>query len=284
VLLLDPTTLHVLEANPAGLKYFDHAELELLAAPLGAWVREAHRRMLDEKLAEARASSRAVGPFDVELLAGEPAPILEMSVCPIRLADYGQVLQLVAKDVSEARRNQRALEELTLKLERMARTDEMTGLRNYRSFMTELAREHERAKRYASSYTIIFCDVDHFKKYNDRNGHPAGDGVLKGVARMLTQQSRKCDFPARYGGEEFVILCPEVGTQEAAALAERVRVAIAAEKFPHGEHQPMGHVSVSIGIASYPGSGATFEDVLKSADEALYSSKAAGRNRATLAR
>jgi diguanylate cyclase (GGDEF)-like protein len=279
VLLLDCASFRVLEANPAAGQVFVSQELELVGESLGRWVRESHRRGLEERLQEAAKAHRPVGPFDVEL-AGES--ILELSACRLRLADYCEVIQVVAKDVSEARRNQRALEELTLKLERLSKTDEMTGLSNFRSFMGDLMREDERARRYSSTYSVIFCDVDHFKKYNDRNGHPAGDEVLRGVARLLRQHCRKSDFAARYGGEEFVILCPGVSAEQAMHLAERVRAAVEAEVFAHREAQPLGVVSISVGVAGFPEAGEGHQEVLKHADQALYASKSGGRNRVSL--
>ena len=289
VLLLDTQSFRVLEANPAAGGIFLDPELELIGESLGRWVRESHRRGLEERLLEAAQSNRSIGPFDVELAGESPEPereppILELSACLLKLADYCEVIQVVAKNVSEARRNQRALEQLTLKLERLSKTDEMTGLANFRCFMTELVREDDRARRFKSTYSVIFCDVDHFKKYNDRNGHPAGDDVLRGVAGLLRKHCRKIDFAARYGGEEFVILCPGVSAAQALHLAERVRASVEAEAFAHRDAQPLGFVSISIGVAGFPESGATHQEVLKHADQALYDSKSGGRNRVTLFR
>jgi diguanylate cyclase (GGDEF)-like protein len=150
--------------------------------------------------------------------------------------------------------------------------------------MDELAKEHAKAKRQGSAYSIIFCDVDHFKKYNDRNGHPAGDGVLKQVAAILKKTVREqIDLAARYGGEEFVVMCGNTEANAAVALAERIRAAIAAATFPHGQHQPLGRVSVSVGVATYPAQGKTFSQILQAADAALYQSKAAGRDRVSIA-
>ena len=158
----------------------------------------------------------------------------------------------------------------------------MTQLSNFRFFKTQLAMQHERSTRFPSPYSIVFFDLDNFKHYNDQNGHPAGDELLRGVAKYLRLPCRVSDLPARYGGEEFVILCAGVNAVQAKVLAERVRMGIESAHFPHAEKQPLGIVSTSVGVASFPDNGATAESILVAADEALYVSKKSGRNRTTL--
>jgi diguanylate cyclase (GGDEF)-like protein len=285
VLLLDSKTYRVLEANPAAADFLASPERELVGQELGQWVIESHRGRLVRSIEDAKRSMRSIGPFDLDIDRGDGSHwrVLETQVCRLKLADYGEVLQIVAKDVTDAREARKALEELSARLERMSRTDEMTGLNNFRSFMSEIEKEGGRAKRYGTPYSVIFCDVDHFKKYNDQNGHPAGDEVLRQVAHLLTKNRRETDFPARYGGEEFVVLCPGIGSAEAKALAENIRKAIEAHAFPHGEKQPLGKVSISVGVASFPENGQTHQEVLEQADQALYASKAGGRNRVSVA-
>jgi diguanylate cyclase (GGDEF)-like protein len=143
--------------------------------------------------------------------------------------------------------------------------------------------EHIRAQRYASQYSLVFIDADNFKHYNDRNGHPAGDRLLKELAQIVRASCRSTDLPARYGGEEFVVLCPETAHPDANVVAERIRKAVQSHPFAHADAQPLGFVSVSVGVACYPVDGQTPEAVLQSADEALYASKQNGRNRVTTA-
>jgi two-component system, cell cycle response regulator len=112
---------------------------------------------------------------------------------------------------------------------------------------------------------------------------PAGDEALKTVASVLKNRIRKTDLCARYGGEEFVVLCPNTDRDDAFALAETLRKAIEAYKFHFGEKQPLGKVTISMGIASYPAHGMTWKQVLQSADTCVYTSKREGRNRATAA-
>src|SRR5690606_17764697 len=136
---------------------------------------------------------------------------------------------------------------------------------NFRAFSKALELEHTRSSRYKSCYSLIFCDIDHFKKYNDQNGHPAGDALLKQFAKVLRACTRVTDVPARYGGEEFVVLCTETDIVQAQIVAERIRATTAGMKFPNAEKQPLGFLSCSIGVSSFPQDGETNADVLKKA-------------------
>jgi diguanylate cyclase (GGDEF)-like protein len=138
---------------------------------------------------------------------------------------------------------------------------------------------HHAASHQNEQYGIIFIDVDHFKKFNDRNGHPAGDDVLRQVATILKSRARSQDLPARYGGEEFVMVCRHSSLEATSRVAELIRSAIESTSFPFGEHQPLGKVTVSIGVSAFPIIQGGFEAVLEAADQALYQSKEKGRNR-----
>ena len=164
-----------------------------------------------------------------------------------------------------------------------AMRDEMTGLYNYRFVCCALERESARAAREKSSLAVALFDVDHFKFYNDRNGHLRGDEALRLVAKIMQEQVRATDVVGRYGGEEFVVLFP--GTKKAAALqvAERIRERIASYDFPFGEGQPGGKFSVSGGVASYGAEAETSMELLDTADQALYQAKATGWNRVAVA-
>jgi diguanylate cyclase (GGDEF)-like protein len=113
------------------------------------------------------------------------------------------------------------------KLERLATTDGLTGLKNHRAFQELLANEYARATRYKKPLSLVMLDVDHFKGFNDSFGHPAGDVVLKRVASLLQENARTTDVAARYGGEEFALLLPETGPRGAAMTADRILQAIA---------------------------------------------------------
>lgn len=275
----------VLECNPASEKLLGAPKRGIEGRDLLDWVKSSYHKHLKQALQRAWESHHAIEPFDVRFKDKEGGELtVELSACRLKLADYCEILQVIGKDVSAVRSATAALEEANHKLELLSSTDEMTGLNNFRTFKQELAKEHARALRYGTPYAIVFCDVDHFKHYNDRNGHPAGDEVLKKVAQIFKTCSRATDFPARYGGEEFVVLCPGVSAGDAAVLAESLRKTIEATDFAYGQFQPMGRVTVSVGVSSFPGDGQDSERVLKAADEALYRSKGAGRNRVTSSR
>jgi diguanylate cyclase (GGDEF)-like protein len=117
------------------------------------------------------------------------------------------------------------------------------------------------------------ADVDEFKKYNDAFGHPAGDEVLKKVATILLSSTRSVDCTARYGGEEFAVLLTGTGAEVATEVAERIRARVETEEFAGRR------ITLSIGIAEFPANGHTADEVISSADEALYAAKRSGRNR-----
>ena len=174
----------------------------------------------------------------------------------------------------------RDLEEANRKLEELSNTDDLTGLSNRRRFDEVLASECARAKRTGLPLALIMLDVDHFKKYNDRYGHQAGDDCLQSVATMLKAQARRVgDLAARYGGEEFAIILADTDVVIAESIAEKVRQTIEAIEIPH-ELSSFGKVTVSIGLALIvPGSGLDAAGLLRTADEALYRAKHDGRNR-----
>jgi diguanylate cyclase (GGDEF)-like protein len=169
------------------------------------------------------------------------------------------------------------LRERNEELERLSASDSLTGLSNRRILTQRLSEELLRSQRQNHSFTVVMLDVDHFKKYNDAHGHPAGDEVLKRVANILRTSTRAGDCTARYGGEEFAVLLSGKGAEEATQLAERIRERVAEEEFT------AGRITISAGIAEFPHHGHTAEAVISSADEALYQAKRDGRNRVACA-
>lgn len=286
--LLDYETLSIIDINPACERIFDKSREDLIGKEFTTFVDDSER---DTILKHMRMAKRRYYPHHYESwwnLGNSKRRLMQVSACPLKLSNDTETLQVIAKDITEQRELEekavaylKELESLNKKLEELSITDEMTKLSNFRHFKNLLSQEHMRASRYGIPYSIIFCDVDNFKHYNDRNGHPAGDGVLRGVANILKQGCRTVDFPARYGGEEFVMLCPQTPLDSAITLANRLRETIATYSFPHGSFQPLGMVSISIGVATFPFDGQTPEDILKAADIALYASKKNGRNRVT---
>src|SRR4051812_34249965 len=150
-----------------------------------------------------------------------------------------------------------ALEDANTRLAKLAITDGLTGLYNHRYFHERLALETERALRTGLPVTLLMMDVDWFKRYNDRHGHPTGDEVLRRVARLVSEERRVNDVVARYGGEEFAILLVDVDHVSGGRLAERIRDRVARAALPHGEKQPGGAITISIGVADCPGNART---------------------------
>jgi diguanylate cyclase (GGDEF)-like protein len=194
-------------------------------------------------------------------------------------AEETSLLSAFARLAAQAIENAR----LHARTEEMAVTDVLTGLHNRRWLDGRLQEEVQRSQRFDKSLSVLMLDIDHFKRINDQYGHPAGDAVLKHLAEVVVSQLREVDLATRYGGEEFVVMLPE--TDDAAAMhgAERIRRAVAGASFtlPDGSEISM---TVSIGVASYPGSAAGAEELIAHADQALYLAKQAGRNRVALYR
>ena len=158
-------------------------------------------------------------------------------------------------------------------------TDELTGLHNHRYLEERLPEELSRAKRYEQPVSFLMIDIDDFKKYNDRNGHEAGNEALQNVAQCLKDGLRSADVAMRYGGEEFCILLPQTALAEARAIAERIRHHVESTPFPHGESQPLGRVTISVGVSTYSKNVDTDKKIIAAADRALYESKRVGKNR-----
>jgi diguanylate cyclase (GGDEF)-like protein len=157
-------------------------------------------------------------------------------------------------------------------------TDGLTGLYNRRFFNEEIEREIARSYRHFLRMSLILLDVDHFKKYNDTNGHQAGDLVLKKVASVLRNETRVCDMECRYGGEEFALILPETNKTQALMIAEKLRRQIEETEFPHQNRQPSGNLTASLGVATFPDDAVNSKDLIDTADAGLYKAKEQGRN------
>ena len=161
-------------------------------------------------------------------------------------------------------------------IQAQATHDPLTQLYSHKAFQDRLQEELLRAGRAQTPLSFILCDLDHFKSYNDRYGHQAGDHLLRTVAAVLAGFARPVDFPARYGGEEFCLILPNFVRREAVELANRIRLRVACEPFVfQGEKTS---ATMSIGVSGFPQDATTPSQIIRVADERLYKAKQGGRN------
>lgn len=263
--LVDPETLHVVEANAAAARFYGYARSEMADMAL-------HQMTFHtpSELAALIDGVRADGTTIIDerqRLADGSERLVEIHSTPMRLGS--RVLDLaIVQDVSAAR-------SALARLERLASVDDLTGTANRRRFLELLDDEVERAERYGHEFCVLMLDLDHFKEVNDHYGHQAGDAYLQAFCSEVKSRLRASDRFGRMGGEEFAILLPETGIDEAMVMAERIRVATAELVIPELDPSPR---TVSIGAAAWE-RGDTTDALLARADHLLYAAKAAGRNR-----
>ncbi len=281
--VIDPGTRRFVEANAAVLamlgysaaEFFARTPLDIVAVELPEVVAR-NVAGIDDAL--ARHGHCDLGRKHLRRRDGSAVPVeVRVTLIPDGGAGLHAVIvrDLTEQIAAEDRlfEYQCGLEEANAQLQALAVTDALTGVNNRGAFNGRLAEEVDRATRHARPLSVLLMDVDHFKAFNDAFGHPAGDEVLKEVAATFRKTARTTDFVARYGGEEFVILLPDTDYAGAMVLAERCRRAIAGRPW---DRRP---VTVSVGVATLALGATDGSALVREADEALYRSKAAGRNR-----
>ena len=170
-----------------------------------------------------------------------------------------------------------ALENLRLSesVEKLAVTDDLTQVYNYRFLKMALKREIKRAARFGQELALVMLDVDNLKGYNDRNGHLRGSYLLREMAALLARQVRSFDLIAKYGGDEFTLILPQTGVEGASVVAERMRRAVEEHAFPL---EDPGGITISLGVATFPRDADDGQALIRTADQALYVAKRRGRN------
>lgn len=190
---------------------------------------------------------------------------------PGRLALLSILASFATMSIDNARLHERTRQ--------MACTDGLTGLYNHRQFKNMFREELIRTQRYGNTLSLVMFDIDNFKKFNDRYGHPAGDRALQVVADILRESLRECDHLCRYGGEEFMAIMPETTIGDALVGAERARFAIEEKTRLRLQEFAQEGLTVSIGVAAYPRDGSDIDGLLKAVDELLYMAKNQGKNK-----
>jgi len=187
-----------------------------------------------------------------------------------------RLLSILSTPIAIAIQNAR----LHQQMKKLAITDELTGLYNFRYLQERLEEEVKRAQRYERSLSLIMADIDYFKDFNDNYGHPEGNKVLKVLANILKANVREIDIVGRYGGEEFIIILPEAVKEEAQEIAERIRIKVERYKFITEKNYPYKkNLTLSLGITSCFQQNITPQSLVQKVDQALYQAKGKGRNR-----
>jgi diguanylate cyclase (GGDEF)-like protein len=225
-----------------------------------------------------------IGLFAVSTLDLQPVftwrlfePFLVLSVSALILigvAIYWTIGRLVVSRLSELALTTRSLDQA---LRDQALRDSLTGLFNRRYFDLAIRREIAASDRSGRPFSVALIDFDHFKDVNDTHGHQAGDAALRRLADMLRSMVRSADSVCRWGGDEFAVLMPDTALEAAVSCAERWRQALEQVEMHTGAHR--WHFTVSSGLAAYPDSAASPEELMRQMDLALYSAKSTGRNR-----
>jgi diguanylate cyclase (GGDEF)-like protein len=212
--------------------------------------------------------SRALLPL---VIRDEVRGVLKVHATQNTIFDDKEIasLQALAGHIGLAVENSRLYE----RTRQMAITDGLTGLYNRTCFYQELERELARSRRHGHKLSLLICDLDHFKAYNDRYGHVAGDDLLRDLAAVFNSVVRKSDKTFRYGGEEFALILPETGSAPAMELAERLRLYVEIHEFVLSKQSQPTHITLSIGTATFPDQSQDLESLVEAADKALFLAK-----------
>ena len=288
--------------NSAAVKMFGYRADEIIGKNVNLLMPEPFASEHDEYIAryERTGEKRIIGigrEIEAKRRNGEIFPI-ELAVSEAKI-DGKRLYTGIIRDIThkkevekEIKKYQEHLEELVnnktrelteanLKLEELANVDGLTGISNRRIFDEVLDREVNRAIRKKSVISLIMCDIDYFKLFNDHYGHVSGDDCLRKLAGCLQKIfMRATDLAARYGGEEFAVILPDTDLTEAKVMAEKLIESVEQLSIPHEYSKISDHITISVGLACVKPVKDYFpEDLIKKADKALYGAKGKGRNR-----
>lgn len=267
MLLVDPQTEDIMDANPAASEFYGYSLDEMRLMSMPQIVANTETEIFQE-MAAAKKEGRSYLLFK-HILANKTVRDVEVYSGPIMVRG-NQLLYSVIHDVTERVRLER-------EMKRMATTDALTGASNRHQFFNQAETELKRAQRYGHPLTAIMLDIDYFKSINDTYGHQTGDAVLKALSTLAINTLRETDLFGRLGGEEFAAILPETDLDGAALVAERLRSELSQLKVKSKDHEVQ--FTVSIGLSQIIDADRIIEDAINRADEALYKAKRMGRNR-----
>jgi diguanylate cyclase (GGDEF)-like protein/PAS domain S-box-containing protein len=288
MLLIEPQTGSILDANQAAAKFYGYNKSQLLALTI-ADINLLPPDQVASELQKAWASKKNYFVFPHKLASGEER-IVEVHSSRIILPNDKQVLFSIIHDITERMRMEDKLKSTSIELQnsvlrehQLARTDVLTGVNNRRSLFEQAAQHLEVALRYHQPLSVMMFDLDHFKNINDIYGHAVGDLFLQRVTQIACEEIRSADVIGRYGGEEFVISMPMTSVLDAYPLAERIRTKVEGLRIPTEKGDAA--VTLSIGISEVNPDTPTqsVDALISSADMAMYMVKQTGRNRTKIA-
>ena len=258
--------------------HIGEGELGFVAETQLTMVREDFER--ETSLSRSRIKGRNLPGFRPDIAApmifdGKTLGVIAVSGTPYLGSDAKKAMWLIAQIGAVALHNAETYSQMKY----TADVDGLTRIFNKRHLLAQLSEHVYQAQKNLTNLSVFLFDIDNFKNYNDVNGHVAGDKLLKELASLIKENIRHESIFGRFGGEEFLLILPGSQSSEAMAVAEKLRRLIAQQSFDFAERQPLGVVSVSGGVATYPADAMDSTSLLRCADEALYAAKRLGRNR-----
>ncbi|MUM77122.1 PAS domain S-box protein [Pseudodesulfovibrio sp. F-1] len=267
MLLMDPRTGRIVDANPAAVLFYGHPAETLRAMSLSD-INAQDEKAIFKEMVDSRRERRPYFIHRHRLANGEERDV-EVYSGPI-MVQGNQLIYSVVHDITERARLER-------EMKRLATTDALTGAGNRHEFFRLAEQELRRARRYGHALSVIMLDIDYFKSINDTHGHQTGDAVLKALSALVRASLRDTDIFGRLGGEEFAIVLPETDLENGRRVAQRLREDLAGLTVRLRDKAV--NFTVSIGIAALKNKDRVIEDTVNRADEALYRAKRMGRNR-----